>query len=160
MDKTNELNKKELHLSYNSLKNKLINEKRLQSTKFDSVVIDWLNQEMWSTMINDVIQLDIVKSNKQLLNKSQKEIFIKNIELLKKYLGESSTDKIKFEQGFTVNEVIAASDKLNGWVEEIKNARIRMAIKKIPMALPYCFKVFISSPNKLYEVIKKIESSP
>ena len=124
MDKANELNLKELHLSYNSLKNKLINEKRLQSAKFDSVVIDWLNQEMWSTIINDVIQLDIVKSNKQLLNTSQKEIFIKNIELIKKYLGENSADKIKFEQGFTVNEVITASDKLNGWVEEIKNARI------------------------------------
>ena len=43
--------------------------------------------------------------------------------------------------------------------ETIKDKTI-IQREKIPMVLPYFFRVFILSPNKLYEVIKKIEFSP
>ena len=113
---------KVLHIKYDWLINDFINANLFCQLNFNSVVIDYLTPDMWANMRTGLLGCN--EEHYQLMNVEQKNCFLKNIQILRELLNDNEYDKIKFEKGFTINEAIRASDKLNYWVDLINGSRI------------------------------------
>ena len=111
-----------LHIKYNWLINNFINTSLFHELRFDSVIIDYLTPDMWATMRTGFLTSN--ENHYQLMNVEQKNCFLENIKILRELLNDNEYSKIKFEKGFTINEAIRASDKLNYWVDLINGSRI------------------------------------
>lgn len=128
MEENTKIKDKTLHVNYQNLLQKNFNCDKYLNLDFNNVIIDFITEELNHTMLINAGKFALKYQN-QLMNEEQKNIFINNIQKLKVLLDNKNKDNnnlnnIRFEDGYTINEAIKASDKLNEWVKEIENAKI------------------------------------